>query len=53
MVARYDSVLQVNDVPRSEGRPTDVWIAFLVPQNSTLREFRFNGKRIKALDQQV
>jgi hypothetical protein len=53
MVGRFDANLPVTDVPRSEGRPTDVWIAFIVPQNSALREFRYNGQRVRSLDQQV
>ena len=48
MVARYNAEAPVTDLPQSEGRPTAGWIAFIVPENTTIKEVRFNGKRIRS-----
>lgn len=54
VVARYNAEAQVSDLPTSgETRPTDLWLIFVVPENSTIKELRFAGKRIKSLDQPV
>lgn len=53
IAARYDAESQVSELPQAEGRPTDVWIAFVVPQNTRLTELRFAGKRVTSLNQQV
>jgi hypothetical protein len=53
MVARYEAEKQVGDVPHEEGRPTEVWIAFLVPEGTQLTELQFDGKRVAAVDQKV
>jgi hypothetical protein len=53
MVAAYDSSAPVREVGREEGRPTDVWIGFVIPQNSKLAELFFRGKRMEALDLEV
>jgi hypothetical protein len=53
MVARYEAESQVSDVSHEEGRPTDVWIAFLVPEGTQLAELQFEGKRVAAVDQKV
>jgi hypothetical protein len=53
MVARYEAEAQVSDVPHEEGRPTDVWIAFLVPEGTQLTELQFDGKRVAAVDTKV
>jgi hypothetical protein len=54
LAARYNAEgsAVVTDLPRG-GRPTDVWIAFLVPEKSSLRELRLSGKRITSISQQV
>ena len=53
MVARYEAESQVGDVPHEEGRPTEVWIAFLVPEGTQLAELQFDGKRVAAVNQKV
>jgi hypothetical protein len=34
-------------------RPTDVWLIFLVPDSSTLKELDYQGKRITPLNKSV
>ncbi|HEY7090916.1 MAG TPA: hypothetical protein VH518_22660 [Tepidisphaeraceae bacterium] len=54
VIAKWDAQNQINDLPHAaEMVPTDVWIAFVIPENTTLKEVRFDGKRIKSVDQQV
>ncbi|WP_428938800.1 CvpA family protein [Fontivita pretiosa] len=54
MVARYNAEADVTSVEQfPEARPVDVWIAFVVPENTTLKELRFAGKRIRSLNQTV
>ena len=53
MVARYEAESQVADVAHEEGRPTEVWIAFLVPEGTQLAELQFEGKRVAAVNQKV
>ncbi len=55
MVAKYDASGATPDVTGSpdDGRPTDVWIAFLVPSGTHLKQLNFNGKSIAPLDQAV
>jgi hypothetical protein len=54
MIARWDAEKPLTDVPyKGDLRPTDVWIAFVVPENTTIREVRFNKQRIKSVDQIV
>lgn len=53
MVAAYDSTAPVREIGREEGRPTDVWIAFLIPQNTQLTELQFRGKPVQPVDLEV
>ena len=39
--------------PHEEGRPTEVWIAFLVPEGTQLTELQFDGKRVAAVNTKV
>jgi hypothetical protein len=53
MVASYNATAAPKDISGQDGRPTDVWIAFLVPSGTHLKELTFNGKPVTPLDQQV
>jgi hypothetical protein len=55
MIARWDAEKPLGEVPYKAGdlRPTDVWIAFVVPENTTIKEVRFNKQRVKSVDQVV
>jgi hypothetical protein len=54
MIARWDAEKPVSELPyKGDLRPTDLWIAFVVPENTTIKEVRFDGKRVKSLDQLV
>jgi hypothetical protein len=53
MVAVYDADQDVSDTPREDGRPTDVFIMFLVPEGTSLTELTFEGKRVTTLKQDV
>lgn len=47
MIARYHAEQPLLDVQApGDGRPTDVWIAFIIPQGTTLQELRFQGKAV-------
>ena len=56
MVAKYDSSgatpPDVTGTP-DDGRPTDVWIAFLVPSGTHLKQLNYNGKSIGTMDKAV
>lgn len=48
MVAQYDSDSQIDGIPRSnEGRPTEVYFAFLVPKGEHIKDFLYDGKSVK------
>jgi len=49
MAASYDSSGASVDVPHSggEGRPTDVWIAFIVPEGMQLKQLMYDNKPIR------
>jgi hypothetical protein len=53
MVASYRSEGAPKDIAASEGRPMDVWIAFLVPSGTHLKKVTLNGKSVADLDQAV
>ena len=54
MVGAYDSDAGVSSLPSTpEVRPTDVWLIFLVPDSSTLKELDYQGKRITPLNKSV
>ena len=55
MVAKFNAASAPGDVSGSgnDGRPTDVWIAFLVPSGTHLKEFKVNGKTAAQVDQAV
>jgi hypothetical protein len=46
VVAKYDMSTPITDLGREEGRPTDVYLAFLVPENTTLKELVYKGKTV-------
>ena len=43
----------VGDISAEQGRPLDVWIAFLVPSGTHLKELKLGGKTVTGLDQLV
>lgn len=53
MVARYEAEASVSDVPREEGRPMDVWIAFNVPSGVKITDVQVAGSSIKQDDLSV
>jgi hypothetical protein len=53
MVARYNASAAPQDISAEEGRPTDVWIAFLVPSGTHLKEVKFSGKTLAPLEQVI
>ena len=53
MVASYDYAGGSPVINQSEGRPTDVWIAFLVPQGTQLRTLMYEGKALQDLNNQT
>jgi hypothetical protein len=53
MAASYNATGTPKDISGGDGRPTEVWIAFLVPSGTHLKQVKFNGKLVSALDQQV
>jgi hypothetical protein len=54
MVGAYDSDAGVSSLPSTpEVRPTDVWLIYLVPDSSTLKELDYQGKRITPLNKSV
>jgi hypothetical protein len=46
MVAAYNSAGGTPSITQSEGRPTDCWIAFLVPSGTQLKQLTYDGKPI-------
>lgn len=53
LVARYDAEADISDIAREEGRPTEVYVAFNVPEGTQLKELTFEGKKVTALNQEV
>ena len=55
MIAKYNALGTPQDVTggADDGRPTDVWIGFLVPSGTHLKQLKVNGKAVADLDQQV
>jgi len=55
MVAKFNATAAPADVTGSgdDGRPTDVWIAFLVPSGTHVKEFKVSGKTAAKIDQAV
>jgi hypothetical protein len=53
MVAQYDAANPVTSVPREDGRPLDVWVAFNVPSGVHIVDVQYEGKSVKAVDIQV
>jgi hypothetical protein len=55
MVAKYNALGTPQDVTggADDGRPTDVWIGFLVPSGTHLKQLKISGKAVADLDQQV
>ena len=53
MVAVYNAADAVSsstplrDITTSDGRPIDVWVAFLVPAGTPLKQVKFNNKNVK------
>lgn len=47
LVMRYNAEAPVlAPINHSEGRPTDIWFAYLVPMGTQIQELRFNGTRV-------
>ncbi|HYO07527.1 MAG TPA: hypothetical protein VER17_01020 [Tepidisphaeraceae bacterium] len=53
MVAVYNANGTPKEIPSDEGRPTEFWVAFLVPSGTHVKEVKFSGKTVSPLDQQV
>ncbi|HVT87957.1 MAG TPA: CvpA family protein [Tepidisphaeraceae bacterium] len=54
VIARYNAEAAPAEVPRVDSaRPTDAWIAFLVPPGTALQELRYGGKRIASVNIQA
>ncbi|MCS7034594.1 MAG: hypothetical protein NZ561_11485 [Phycisphaerae bacterium] len=53
LLGRYDVERGVRDLPQIDGTPTDVYLAFAVPQGVTLTMLKFNNKPVAALTTQV
>ena len=53
MAASYNATGTPKDITSGDGRPTEVYIGFLVPTGTHLKEVKFNGKTLSPLDQQV
>jgi hypothetical protein len=47
MVAIYNATDPAPDVTTADGRPIDVWVAFLVPTGTQLKQVKFNDKLVK------
>lgn len=52
-VGAYDIDKGVSDLAQVDGTPSDVYIAFAVPENTTLTGLKFDGKAIATLTTQV
>jgi hypothetical protein len=55
MVGTYDwtgSPLAV-EIPSGTTRPTDVWLLFLVPDGTMVKELDFSGRRLVSINQRV
>jgi hypothetical protein len=52
-VGAYDADSPVASIPKSDVRPTDVTLIFLVPQGGTLKELDYQGKRLAPLNASV
>ncbi|MGH7176620.1 MAG: hypothetical protein ACREJC_04505, partial [Tepidisphaeraceae bacterium] len=51
LVAFFDSTTPVPSIERTaEARPTDIWLFFLVPDNTQLREFSYKGQKVRSID---
>ncbi len=53
MVAIYDAEKPVTALAPEEPLPTEVYIAFLVPEGTQLKELTFESRKLAALDQEV
>jgi hypothetical protein len=53
MVARYDASSPVASIDKEDGRPLDVWIAFLIADGTKLKELTYQGKSIRTVDLEV
>jgi hypothetical protein len=56
MIAKYDAnATRPPDVSGSsaDGRPTDVWIGFLVPSGTHLKQLQYKGKTLAEMEQVV
>jgi hypothetical protein len=53
MVARYDASSPVSSIDKEDGRPLDVWVAFLIADGTKLKELTYQGKSIRTVDLDV
>jgi hypothetical protein len=55
MVAKYNATGAAQDVTGSpdDGRPTDVWIGFLVPSGTNLKSLKVNGQQVAEFNENV
>ena len=49
-VARYDASSPVTSVQKEDGRPMDVWIAFLIADGTKIKSLDYQGKPIRTVD---
>lgn len=50
VVGRYDYREAVGDIAKSDSRPTDIWIVFVVPDGVPLQELRLGTTRLAAVN---
>lgn len=53
LVAEFEFDRTIGSFPRYEGRPTDVWLVYVVPDNTRLVEVRYEGKRLRSIATQI
>ncbi len=53
LAASYNSAGTPTDIAAEEGRPTDVWIAFLVPSGTSMKTVTFDNKKVGDVNQDV
>jgi hypothetical protein len=51
LIAQYDAAGTVSSIGHDEGRPTDVWMVYLVPKGTQLQQWDFGGKKTADVNQ--
>ncbi|HZZ44122.1 MAG TPA: hypothetical protein VFE58_14390 [Tepidisphaeraceae bacterium] len=50
LVARYNSTTPLTDLPQTEGRPTDVYLYFVLPSSTHLKSLNYKDQPVTPLD---